>query len=173
MTEGLQISRRLAASSPGLTQAQISVMTFLQNLAYMQLADGDLRGARQGLEEGLGIASSLAAADPSSAQAQRQVSTSLHRLGDALVAQGNTDDARRHFEESLRIARRLLAAAPDSVRAHLDVADAMWKLAGVEGASVRWADVATFYRRMSERGMLSPRQVDSIADAERRALQQH
>ena len=52
----------------------------LETLGDVQVAAGDLKGARQSFEESLQMARRLAAANPNSAAAQRDVAVSMWKL---------------------------------------------------------------------------------------------
>ncbi|MBL8331039.1 MAG: tetratricopeptide repeat protein [Rubrivivax sp.] len=170
--ESLQIARRLAAANPSSAAAQRDLSVSLNKLGEVQVVAGDLKGARQSFEESHQVFERLAAANPSSAAPQRDVSVSLQRLGDVQLAAGDLKGAQQSFEESLQIARRLAAANPSSAEAQRDVAVSMWRLAGMEGATVRWAEVAVFLRALANRGLLPPTDERFVAEAERRAAAQ-
>src|SRR5439155_1626123 len=61
-------------------EAQRDVATSLNKLGNVQVAGGDLSGARKSYEESLAIDRRLAAANPSNAEAQRDVAVSLWKL---------------------------------------------------------------------------------------------
>jgi tetratricopeptide (TPR) repeat protein len=130
-------------------------------LARVAFEAGDLPGARAAA----GSAAKTAAND-------RDRSVALSELGDVQMAAGELKGARQSFEESLQIARRLAAANPSSAETRRDAAVAMWGLAGMEGTSVRWADVAAFLRGLADQGLLPPRDAGFVAEAERRAAAQ-
>ena len=74
--------QRLAAAKPQLAAAQRDVSVSLERLGIVQVAAGDLKGARQSFEESLQMAQRLAAANPSSAEAQSDVAVSMWKLAE-------------------------------------------------------------------------------------------
>ena len=71
----------------------------------MQVAQGDLAGARAAYQEGLGITRALAKADRGSAEKHRDLGIFLGKIGDVQVAQGDLTGARAAYQEELAITR--------------------------------------------------------------------
>ena len=88
----------------------------------MQLAQGDLGGARASYERSRKIAEKLAAGDPTNAEWQRDLSVSLEKLGNVQLTQGDLATARREFTAALVIAERLTKLDPTNATWRNDAA---------------------------------------------------
>ena len=141
-------------------------------LGRVQVAAGDLAGARKSFEDSLKLARQLAAVNPSSADEQRDVSVSLIKLGEVQVAAGDLPGARKSFEDSYQLRQRLAAANPSSAAAQRDVWASLWLLATLPSPSVRWEEVAKAIRAIQSRGILGPIDRRFLEEAERRAAEQ-
>ena len=91
--------RRQPDRKRATSQWQRELSVLLNKLGDVQLAQGDLAGARASYEQGRTIAERLAAGDPTNAQWQRDLSVSLDKLGDVQLAEGDLAGARASYEQ--------------------------------------------------------------------------
>ena len=111
-------------------QREVSVL--LNKLGDVQLAQGDLGGARASHEQSRKIAEKLAAGDPTNAEWQRDLSVSLIKLGGVQLAQGDLGGARASYEQSLKIAEKLAAGDPTNAQWQRDLSVSLDKLGDVQ-----------------------------------------
>lgn len=114
-------------------------------LARACAAAGDLQAAR---------AAALAAEQAAGTERERSVAD--NEVGDVLVLAGDLAGAKARFEADLAIAERLAAADPASAQAARDLCASLWKLTGLPGSGVSWAQVAERLEAMHARGVLAP-----------------
>jgi tetratricopeptide (TPR) repeat protein len=168
-SESLAIARALAAANPGKPVLQRDIVLRLDRVGDVLSDQGDLPNAQKDFQESLDISRRLAAADPSDADLKRGLSISLDRMGKVLADEGDVGGALNAYEESLAIARGLAAADRGNARLQGYVAAAMWRLAEMKGAPVRWTDVADQLEGMRQKGMLPPAGQAMLDEASRRA----
>jgi tetratricopeptide (TPR) repeat protein len=131
-TQGLAITRKLAAQDQGNAQAQRDMSVSLNKLGDVKLRGGDQAGALAAYQEGLDIARKLAAQDQGNAQARRDVSVSLERLGDVKLQGGDQAGGFAAYQEGLDIVRKLAAQDQGNAQAQRDVSVSVEKLGDVK-----------------------------------------
>ncbi|HVY86159.1 MAG TPA: hypothetical protein VG943_13575 [Caulobacterales bacterium] len=146
-----------------------------QSVAHDELGDvlvkaGDLEGAKARFEACNAILEKLAAQNPGSAEAQRDVSVSFNKLGDVLVQAGDLEGAKARFAASLAVREKLAAQNPGSAEAQRDLWVSLWRLAKMDGTSVRWAQVLERMEAMKARGVLFPTDEQFLEQARAHAV---
>jgi hypothetical protein len=101
--------------------------------------------------------------------AVRNLAVALNRCGDVRTALKDNDGAIKLYQEALTIVRQLAAADPSNAGLQRDVAVSLWKLAGVSGSPIHWADVAGQLDGMRQKGQLAVSDNANLAEAQKRA----
>ncbi|MCB1511437.1 MAG: TIR domain-containing protein, partial [Hyphomicrobiaceae bacterium] len=109
----------IAHGKPGKHDVRLYWATL--GLGDIQVARGDLGGAKATYEAARAIAERLAKADPNNAGRQRDLSVSYEKVGSVLVAQGNLTEALTSFRAQQAIAERLAKADPNNARWQRDL----------------------------------------------------
>ena len=164
----LAIVEKLAAADATNLALQGDLAATLDRLANALLAQGDFADVGKPLDEVLAVRRKLAAGAPSPA-ADRDLAVALNRCGDVRTALKDNDGAIKLYQEALAIVRRLAAADPSNAGLQRDIAVSLWKLAGVSGSPVHWADVAGQLDGMRQKGQLAASDNANLAEAQKRA----
>jgi tetratricopeptide (TPR) repeat protein len=140
----------------------------------VEVAQGDLTGARESYGKSLTIAEKLAAADPSSARLQRDLYISYIKIGDVEVAQGDLTGARESYRKGLAIAKNLAAADPSSATLQRDLFYIYRLFALLGDPEFPWSRVVEKLESMESKGILFPADqhyLDEARGNERMALE--
>jgi len=165
----VDIARRLAAADASNLDRKTDLCASLDRMVTVLIVGGDLASAHPPVEEVVMLRRSLAAGALANPTSQRDLAVALNRAGDVRLGLKDTAGALGAYQEALAQARALAAADPASADHQRDVAVSLWKLAGVPGSQVRWADVAGQLDGMRQRGQLAAGDNANLAEAQKRA----
>ena len=128
-----ELDRAESAASLAVSTARTDVVrsAALDSLGDVQLARGDLTGARASAEEGLAISRRIATALPNNSDAQRDVGVGLGRLGNVLELQGDSTAALAAYNEALSVDRRSIASRNDA-RSRRDLSVSLERVGGLQ-----------------------------------------
>jgi tetratricopeptide (TPR) repeat protein len=107
---------RAARRSLNVAETQRDLAVSYNKIGDVEVAQGNLTGARESYRKSLAIRENLAAADPTSASLQRDLCVSYDRIGNLEIAQGDLTAARESYGKSLAICEKLAATDPSSAR---------------------------------------------------------
>ena len=136
ISDGLAIRDRLAKSDPGNAGWQRDLSVSYDRVGDVQVAQGDLAGARKSYRDSLAIRDRLAKSDPGNAGWQRDLSVSYSKLAIVYRKSNDTEKAREALASGRAIIATLVEQHPDWAQWRRDLAwfDAQIAQLGEESA---------------------------------------